>query len=66
MRKTRGYPTGPTDGDLVYNGTGTTHQDRNLENGTPCYYAAFAYDEVPNYSTAATATATPVAIKGAS
>ena len=59
--KTNGYPVGPTDGTQVYNGTGTSTTHTGLTNGVTYYYAAYAYDEVPNYSSAATASATPSA-----
>ncbi len=53
------YPAGPYDGVVVYNGTGSSVVDKNVENGVTYYYAIFAYDEVPNYSPAAEAAATP-------
>ncbi|MDO8586326.1 MAG: M36 family metallopeptidase [Armatimonadota bacterium] len=59
MCKTTGYLTGPTDGTLVYSGTGTGCVHGGLTNGTPYYYAAFAFDGAPNYSPAALASATP-------
>jgi N-acetylneuraminic acid mutarotase len=58
LRKTGGYPTSPADGTVVYNGTGTGYTDTGLTNGTIYYYAAFTYDEVPNYSSGAQASAT--------
>jgi YD repeat-containing protein len=61
LRKTGGYPSSPSDGAVVYNGTGTGATDIGLVNGTPCYYTAFSYDAAPNYSSGVTATATPVA-----
>jgi cysteine-rich repeat protein len=60
MRKTTGYPTGPTDGTVVYSGTGTAEVDTGLTNGVAYYYAAFAFDDVPNYASGAVAGATPV------
>ncbi len=59
MRKTTGYPTGPADGIQVYSGTGTSHTDIALTNGIAYYYAAFAFDDVPNYASGAVAGATP-------
>jgi hypothetical protein len=50
LRKTGSAPTGPTDGTVVHQGTGTSAVDAGLTNGTPYYYRAFAYDAVPNYS----------------
>ncbi len=58
-RKTGSYPTGPTDGTTVYTGTGTAHLDLGRTNGITYYYAIYAYDEVPNYSSGALANATP-------
>ncbi|MDO8588670.1 MAG: glycoside hydrolase family 9 protein [Armatimonadota bacterium] len=57
--KTTGYPTGPTDGTQCYSGLGTSTTHTGLTNGTTYYYAAYAYDEVPNYSTAAQASGIP-------
>ena len=63
LRKTGSYPTYSVDGTLVYNGTNELYTDTDVSNGTTYYYAIFAYDEVPNYSTidgaGAKATATP-------
>ena len=62
--KLGGYPTGPTDGNLVgdYAGspgsTGTCTQT-GLTNGVTYYYAAFAHDFIPNYSAPARAAAVP-------
>ena len=55
--KTTGYPTGPTDGALIYIGGGTTHTHGGLVNGRKYYYSAFAYDAVPNYRTKVDASA---------
>ena len=59
MFKTTGYPTSPTDGTQCYSGTGTSYVHTGLTNGVTYYYKAFAYDEVPNYSSGVTATGTP-------
>jgi len=61
LRKQGSYPSSPTDGTVVHNGPGTSCVDTNLTNGTTYYYAAFSFDEVPNYSIAVTASGTPVA-----
>jgi hypothetical protein len=61
LRKEGGYPANPTDGTMVYDGLAGSCVDTGLTNGTTYYYAAFSYDEVPNYSAGATVTATPVA-----
>jgi len=60
------YPTDHNDGTLVCNRTAApgsedsfTHTE--LQNGTTCYYSAFTYDEVPNYSETVHASATPTA-----
>jgi hypothetical protein len=62
--KTTGYPTGPADGSLLCSrpaapgsADGLAHSD--AVNGTTYYYAAFAYDVVPNYSAGVHASATP-------
>ena len=57
-RSTSEYPATESEGDLAYEGTGTTLEDADLEGGVKYYYAVFAHDEVPNYSAAATATPT--------
>lgn len=61
LRKQGAYPANPTDGTVVYSGTGNTYVDTGLTNGTTYYYAAFSFDEVPNYSSGATVTGTPQA-----
>ncbi len=61
-RRTDGYPTGPTDGDLVYNGLAVTHLDQPLINGVTYYYAAYAYNVFNNYSSGALAHATPIGL----
>ncbi len=66
IRKTSGYPASVTDGTEVYSGTGTGATDTGRTNGEAYYYTVFAYDEVPNYSTGAQATATPQAAGGGS
>jgi hypothetical protein len=50
-----GYPAGPTDGELVYQGTGTAYVDSNSTALMPrnvYYYSIFAYDVAGNYSVA--------------
>jgi len=61
------YPTDHNDGTLVCDRTAApgsedscTHTE-GVENGTTYYYSAFTYDEVPNYSETAHASATPTA-----
>ena len=58
---TTGYPTSPTDGALVYSGTSTSCTHTGLtQGGITYYYSTYAYDEVPNYASAAQASGTPV------
>src|SRR5690606_8513413 len=58
-RSATGYPTGPNDGTVEYSGTGTSFVDNGVTNGITYYYALFSFDDVPNYSSGAVATATP-------
>ncbi|MDO8586134.1 MAG: hypothetical protein Q7T82_03760 [Armatimonadota bacterium] len=59
MFKTTGYPTGPTDGTQCYSGTGTSTIHSGLSAGVTYYYAAYAFDEVPNYASGAQASGVP-------
>ncbi len=59
MRKTTGFPANPSDGTLAYDGTAQTFPDTGRTNGVTYYYGAFTYDDVPNYSSGAVASATP-------
>jgi len=43
-RKAGSFPTSPTDGDTVFEGTGTAFVDTNVKNGTSYYYSIFARD----------------------
>ncbi len=52
VRKEGAYPRDPTDGCIVYDGNGAQVVDTGLSNDTTYFYSAFAYDEVPNYSSA--------------
>jgi len=45
VRKTTGYPTSPTDGVIVYNGTGASYVDTGLSISTHYYYAVWTYKE---------------------
>jgi len=54
-------PAAVTDGTSVYTGDLTSVTDTGLTNGTIYYYSIFASDEVPNWSSSATASATPTA-----
>ena len=62
--KTSGYPTSASDGTLLCEQTATpgsagSFAHTGVTNGVTYYYAAFACDIGPNYSTAMTAQATP-------
>lgn len=60
VRRTSGYPTGPLDGALVFQGYGVGFIDTNVVNGTTYYYGAFAYDTHGNFASGALASATPL------
>jgi len=56
VRRTDGYPSDHTDGDLVYQDTSPTpgasveHVDTGLANGTTYYYAVFSRDTTGNWN----------------
>lgn len=50
VRKTSGFPTSPTDGTMIYDGTGQSFPDTNVVVGTTYYYAIFARNSVGDYS----------------
>jgi hypothetical protein len=52
IRGEEDYPQNVDDGYLLYLGTGSSYVDSVVVPGGTYYYAAFAYDEVPNYSQA--------------
>ncbi len=58
-RKTGSYPTGPTDGTSVFNGMASNYTDMGVSGNVLYYYAVYAKDGVPNYSTAAQGTGKP-------
>lgn len=62
VRKADGYPTGPDDGDIVYEGTAESFADQPLVNGSTYYYAAYFYDDMRNYSIGIYVDATPIDI----
>ena len=52
LRKQSGYPTGPADGTVVYEGTASGFMDSGLDANTRYYYGAFAYNLAGVYSAA--------------
>lgn len=44
LYKTGSYPSSPTDGTVLYTGTGTSVEKTGLANGTTYYFRAFAYN----------------------
>jgi len=63
--RTDRFPESVDDGTVVCDSRGSPgskgqYVHAGLANGAACYYAAFAYDCLPNYSTAATDTAKPL------
>jgi len=59
IRKTRTFPQNVTDGVEIFDGIDTVYIDTNVENDTTYYYAAFAYNTIPNLSIPVYAYATP-------
>lgn len=59
-RSESGYPATPTEGDPVYDGTGTFVEDSGLDSTKIYYYSAFTYDAEPNYSPVAQTAAQPL------
>lgn len=52
-----GFPSGPDDGQRIYDGSGTSLSDPCKDHGATTYYAAFAHDGLGSYSPGATASA---------
>ncbi len=50
VRRTDRFPSNQTDGDVVYNGKNESFIDEEIVPLTDYYYAAFAYDDLYNYS----------------
>jgi len=48
--KTDSYPTDPTDGELIYQGTEESFTHQGLGAGENYYYTIFSYDEANNFS----------------
>ena len=59
MRSEEFYPTGSSEGFVIYEGSAESFLDTGLENGTRYYYTAFAYDTDSNFSSGAIASAIP-------
>ncbi|MBN1584822.1 fibronectin type III domain-containing protein [Candidatus Uhrbacteria bacterium] len=59
VRKVGGYPNGPSDGTIVFDGRGDSRLDQGLTNGITYYYSAYSYDTSLNWSSPATALAVP-------
>jgi len=59
VRREDFYPANSQDGITVYDGRGKSFTDFGLTSGVTYYYAAFAYDDLGNYSSGAIAAATP-------
>jgi VCBS repeat-containing protein len=59
IRKCGTTPVGPDDGTVLYDGPASLFADQGLTNGTPYYYAVFAYDAFRNYSPKAWVLAVP-------
>ncbi len=51
IRKEGGYPTSPSDGEVIYRGSGETFTDANLTNNHDYYYAMYSYNSYGQYST---------------
>lgn len=60
LRRADGFPTGPSDGVLVYQGGAVSANDAGLVNGQTYYYSAFAYDADGNFSSGSLASTAPV------
>ena len=50
VRKDGSLPNSPSDGQVIYEGNGTTFSDTNLKNGKTYYYALYSYDHAKTYS----------------
>ena len=59
VRKISAPPMSRLDGTLIYEGDKEEFLDTDLTNNTPYYYAIFAYDKKPNYSSPALINAQP-------
>jgi lysophospholipase L1-like esterase len=59
VRRTGSAPTSPSDGTVVYTGTGTSVSDTGLTNGTLYYYGVWVANAAGELSAARTTTSTP-------
>ncbi len=59
IRKTKSFPLNISDGLEIYDGIDSLFVDMNVENDTTYFYAAFAYDSIPNISMPVYTSATP-------
>ncbi len=55
MRSTSFFPTSPTSGSLIYDGTGQSAVDSSVVAGTTYYYTIFAYSDSGTYASGAVA-----------
>jgi hypothetical protein len=58
QRRGDAFPTSPTDGTTVYDGTGNNALDNDVSNNSTYYYTAFAHDTSGNFSGGASDDAT--------
>lgn len=52
-------PSGPTDGQTIYAGTGTSVTNAGLVNQATYFFGAFCYDATPNYAAGVTTSSVP-------
>lgn len=53
-------PTSISDGSTVFTGVNNSYSDSGLVNGKTYFYSIFSFDDVPNYSTASSISASPI------
>jgi hypothetical protein len=58
------YPSNVLDGEIIYEGSGTSFSDTDVENGKRYYYAIFSFDKNGNYSSGAIVSAVPQPAEG--